>query len=371
MRAARDGARRRSSCSRTSTAADEATLDVLRLLARRIDGAPGAGVATYRDVGLDRWHPLRIVLGEISAVRASTRLGSRRSRRRPSPRSPRQHGVDADELYRKTGGNPFFVTEALAAADEEIPATVRDAVLGRAARLSPDAQDAARRDRRRRAAGRAVAAGRARAATRPTARGMPRRLAWSGRGRDAVAFCHELARLAVEESIPADSAGSPCTARPSRARRPARAVRPTPPGLPTMRRRPATPRPCCGSRRRRLRRRRLGAHREAAIHYGQALRFADLLQRTDRSGAARAAAPMELFLTVEFDEAVASAQEQALRCCPTELGDARRAGRGAEFLRSELLWQPGTRCRGPGRGPESRSSLLEGSSPGSSSSTPT
>ena len=45
------------------------------------------------------------------------------------------YGVDAGELYRKTGGNPFFVTEVLAAGGEQIPDTVRDAVLARAARL--------------------------------------------------------------------------------------------------------------------------------------------------------------------------------------------------------------------------------------------
>ena len=46
------------------------------------------------------------------------------------------HGVDGRELYRKTGGNPFFVTEVLEAGGEGIPETVRDAVLARAARLS-------------------------------------------------------------------------------------------------------------------------------------------------------------------------------------------------------------------------------------------
>jgi predicted ATPase len=37
-------------------------------------------------------------------------------------------GVDAEELYRKTAGNPFFVTEVLAAGADVIPDTVRDAV---------------------------------------------------------------------------------------------------------------------------------------------------------------------------------------------------------------------------------------------------
>ena len=48
--------------------------------------------------------------------------------------------VDPEELYRKTGGNPFFVVEALAAGADTIPETVRDAVFARAAHLSPTAR---------------------------------------------------------------------------------------------------------------------------------------------------------------------------------------------------------------------------------------
>ena len=48
--------------------ADEATLDVLRLLARRAESIPALVVATYRDDGLDRTHPLRVVLGELSGM---------------------------------------------------------------------------------------------------------------------------------------------------------------------------------------------------------------------------------------------------------------------------------------------------------------
>ena len=51
-----------------------------------------------------------------------------------------EHGVPADELYRRTGGNPFYVTEALAAPAEDVPPTVRMAVLTRAARLPPAAR---------------------------------------------------------------------------------------------------------------------------------------------------------------------------------------------------------------------------------------
>jgi DNA-binding CsgD family transcriptional regulator len=47
--------------------------------------------------------------------------------------------LDVDELHRVTGGNPFFVTEVLAAGGG-VPQTVRDAVLTRAARLGESAR---------------------------------------------------------------------------------------------------------------------------------------------------------------------------------------------------------------------------------------
>src|SRR5437870_5129251 len=46
-------------------------------------------------------------------------------------------------LRRATDGNPFFVTEVLAAVADSIPVTVRDAVLARAARLSPAGREIA------------------------------------------------------------------------------------------------------------------------------------------------------------------------------------------------------------------------------------
>src|SRR5690606_17303387 len=49
-------------------------------------------------------------------------------------------GVDAAGLYQQTGGNPFYVTEILAAGGDVLPASVSDAVLARAARLSPNAR---------------------------------------------------------------------------------------------------------------------------------------------------------------------------------------------------------------------------------------
>lgn len=185
--------------------ADEATLDVLRLLSRRIESAPGIVLATYRDDGLSRDHPLRALLGEMPRQEPVIRIKLQPLSAAAVATLARPLNVDPDELYRKTAGNPFFVTEVLATADEPIPTTVRDAVLARASRLSS----------RARAVLDAVAV-------------MPHESelwvleAVNGDGfgglgecldagmlarrNGAVAFRHELARLAIEESIPPDLA---------------------------------------------------------------------------------------------------------------------------------------------------------------------
>ena len=51
--------------------ADEATLDVLRLVGRRVASVPALVIASYRDDELDRAHPLRVTLGELSRGEAT------------------------------------------------------------------------------------------------------------------------------------------------------------------------------------------------------------------------------------------------------------------------------------------------------------
>ena len=124
--------------------ADEATLDLIKYLGRRIGETRTLLVLTYRDDELSARHPLRLVLGDLPRDRC-TRLML-------APLSPRAvaqlaheagGGGDAASLHAATGGNPFFVTEALAGGSGGVPASVRDAVLARAARLSPAARAAA------------------------------------------------------------------------------------------------------------------------------------------------------------------------------------------------------------------------------------
>jgi predicted ATPase len=120
--------------------ADEATLDVLTLLARRIGTIPALVLASYRDDELDRAHPLRVVLGELATGESTRRVAVEPLSQAAVAALAEAAEVDAGELYSRTGGNPFFVTEILAGAAVEIPETVRDAVLARAARLGAEAR---------------------------------------------------------------------------------------------------------------------------------------------------------------------------------------------------------------------------------------
>ena len=119
--------------------ADEATLDVVRLLGRRIESLALLVVLSYRDEHVDRGHPLRIVLGDLPPA-GTVRLALAPLSAGAIATLAGDETVDVDALARRTGGNPFFVTEVLAARGAELPATVRDAVLGRAARLSAPAR---------------------------------------------------------------------------------------------------------------------------------------------------------------------------------------------------------------------------------------
>ena len=54
--------------------ADEATLDLLRFVARRVDRTPALVLVTYRDDELDPNHPLRALLGAVADLDVVRRL---------------------------------------------------------------------------------------------------------------------------------------------------------------------------------------------------------------------------------------------------------------------------------------------------------
>jgi DNA-binding SARP family transcriptional activator len=317
--------------------ADEASLDVLTLLGRRINAVPALVIASYRDDELDRSHPLRIVLGELAPREGVSRL-------KVEPLSPaavakmaEPHGVDPDELYRKTGGNPFFVTEALAAGETHVPQAVQEVVLARAARLS----------------------GAARSVLEAVATAPPRVELWlldmlAGDSLDrldecftsgmlvaalgAVAFRHEIARLAFDESL--------APHRKIALHRKALAALANPPtGAPDLARL-AHHADAAGEAEMVLRfapeaaarAASLGAHREAAAHYGRALRFGDRLSPPERADLL-ARRSHECYVIDRYDEAIA-AIHQAIAIY-RDLGNSRSEGDALRSL-AQILWSAGS-----------------------------
>ena len=116
--------------------ADEATLDLLKFLGRRIQRLPVLLLATYRDDELGPQHPLRLSLGDLVSSTATRRITLLPLSEQAVRALIGQRALDPAALHDRTGGNPFFVTEVLASGSTGIPPTVREAVLARAARLS-------------------------------------------------------------------------------------------------------------------------------------------------------------------------------------------------------------------------------------------
>ena len=111
--------------------ADEATIDLLRFLGRRIRDATVLLIVTYRDDGLAAGDPLQVALGDLATQRSVRRVSL-------GPLSAGAVQVmaggserEAASLRELTGGNPFYLSQVIAAGMDEIPASARDAVLAR------------------------------------------------------------------------------------------------------------------------------------------------------------------------------------------------------------------------------------------------
>ncbi|MGH9290761.1 MAG: ATP-binding protein [Acidimicrobiales bacterium] len=116
--------------------ADEATLDVITVIGRRIAELPAVLVLTYREGEVDGAHPLHAAVGALRVERSRyIRLG-------PLSRAAVAElaGADADRVYAVAGGNPFYVTELIAGRPAALPPSVANAVLGRAAKLDDHAR---------------------------------------------------------------------------------------------------------------------------------------------------------------------------------------------------------------------------------------
>ena len=117
--------------------ADNATLDVVKYLGRRVLLLRTMLVLSLRSDEIGADHPLAQVLGDLPSE-ATTRISLQPLSPEAVAMLARKAGHSGVDLHRITAGNPFFVTEILAGSEAEpghIPASIRDAVWARLARL--------------------------------------------------------------------------------------------------------------------------------------------------------------------------------------------------------------------------------------------
>jgi ATP/maltotriose-dependent transcriptional regulator MalT len=340
--------------------ADEATIDLLRFLGRRIRDATVLLIVTYRDDGLSATDPLRIALGDLATQRSVRRVGLAPLSADAVRVLAGDQGLDAAALYRLTGGNPFYVTEVVASGMDEVPGSARDAVLAQVSRLSASARevlDAA-----------ALIGTRVELPLLTMATAVPSPavdellasglLAGNGAGTGArLSFRHEIVRMAVAGAIPPLRCGL-VHARILDALRDrgcdddarlAFHAEAAGDGPAALRYAPAAARRAAA----------LGAHREAAAQFERALRFSGGLDPEAVAGLYDGLAA-ELGLLDRWQDA-AEALEQALGRW-RQAGDRRHEGAALRRL-SRTMWRL---CRGREAlaAAEAAVSLLEPLGPG-------
>src|SRR4051794_17915896 len=119
--------------------ADESTLDLVRFLGRRVRTTRSLLLLTFRDNAIRSDEAPRIALGGLAAERATRRVNVPALSATAVAVLAAGCGLAAEDVYRLSGGNAFFVQEIVQSASE-LPASARDAVLARLARLSRSAR---------------------------------------------------------------------------------------------------------------------------------------------------------------------------------------------------------------------------------------
>ncbi|MFP5219767.1 MAG: ATP-binding protein [Actinomycetes bacterium] len=311
--------------------ADQATLDVITTLGRRVPELPVVLVLTVRDAEVGPRAQLRATLDALSRAPVLHIA--------PAPLSAAAVAAlarDADEaarVFALSAGNPFFVTELLAHGDGPLPPSLANAVLGRVSRLPDDS----------RALMELVSVVPGRTSTRlldeldpdwAAAAQLPEQHGLLVSDPQHVRFRHELTRAAVHSSVPptrrrllhrrvlrsllavdadpadlvhhAEAAGDSDVLAAS--------------ALPAARRAHA-----------------VGAHREALQHYHRAVASADRLSVAEQGAVWEELAGVA-YVVGHGDEAL-DAATRALALHETA-GDATAAGRCAS-LRAHLHWYAG------------------------------
>ncbi len=323
--------------------ADDATLNLIRYIGRRIRSACLLLLVTARNddtAGQTRLrrlfadippaHWLRLDVPPLSKAAVLELAGSA--------------GLDGEAIFSATGGNAYFVSELVEAAGRQpagdggrLPATIRDAVLARADALSEPERQALRA-----------------ASTSPDAFapelieaicGRPARPALEACAASGLlvpagelyAFRHEIARQAIEQSLPplgrrAMNAKALAYFRRSGDASMARMVHHAHEAQDVAAILELAPRAAAEAG-------RLGAHRQAMRHYELALAHAASLCDAERAGLYEGYA-FECHLTGQMERAIA-AQTSALALYRA-LGDIRHVGDNMRWL-SRLSYLAGDR----------------------------
>ncbi len=179
--------------------ADQATLDFIRYMGRRVGDVKLVVLCTFRDDEVGPEHPLRTVLGQLARFPSTARLDVPMLTVDAVRRLTASTSLDPVELHALTGGNAFFVTEIVAGGGVP-PVSLRDAVLARLDGLGPEVRRVVETisiSPRPLDVQRTLALGNAAEAIDAAVAGgviVPRA--------GLLGFRHELARSAVESSIP-------------------------------------------------------------------------------------------------------------------------------------------------------------------------
>ncbi|MEI5584190.1 MULTISPECIES: ATP-binding protein [unclassified Agromyces] len=337
--------------------ADEATLDALRFIARRIGDLSASLVLTYRDE-LERDHPLNRLLGDLGHGDRVDRMAPGRLSASAVGALTAGSGLDVGRVVALTEGNPYFVSEIVASADAaRVPPTVVDAVTGRLRRL-----DAATQDHVEQLA----------VVPSPVAPDLLARLVPGGAGAvraaeeggllvvepDGVQFRHELTRRAVVDGLPASrrielerrvliALLADGTADPARLVHHARGAGDVDAVVEWA--------PRAG-----LEAAASGAHRQARAHFALAREHADRYPPVDRVELLEAYAIESYTTDAAADSVVAQTEVIALR---RELGDAQRLGASLRWL-SRFEWFAGRRSAAEAAAAEASAVLVDAGDPG-------
>ena len=122
--------------------ADNATLDLLKCLGRRISALSCLLIISYRQDETDSRHALINTIGEFPPA-STNRVELQAISAEGTELMAKHAGREIEDLYAVTRGNPFFVTELLDTEkwdEENVPVSIQTAIGSRVNRLTPREQ---------------------------------------------------------------------------------------------------------------------------------------------------------------------------------------------------------------------------------------